>query len=119
MAAHKNIRIQFEIEGRRYEAVGFLNEEEESVNGNEMFARTANENGGAIVGEDYEDISKHRNELPTELRGYYLDTKQRRFDFPRDSFQYFNWHDRDGWYEGSCILGLELFDNCLVLRRCR
>ena len=71
--AHKDIRIEFEIEGRCFEAVGFLNEGGEwFVSGNEMLVRTAGEHNGVIDGEDTAFLSRHRDQLPIELQPYWL-----------------------------------------------
>ena len=71
---HKDIRIRFQIENRRYEAVGFLKKGEKSVSGWTMFRRTAKENGGAIGKKDWAFISKRRTQLPAKLCRYILVT---------------------------------------------
>lgn len=70
--AHKDIRIQFKVDGRRYEAVGFLDENESSISGDEMIRRTAGENGGAIRDEDGAFFSDHLAPLSRELWPYLL-----------------------------------------------
>lgn len=114
--AHKDIRITFELDGRRYEAAGFLNEGESSVDGDTMLSRTSGENGGVIGDDDEEFLSEHRSKFPKELRKYYLVTGRRR---PVDpwSVSCFCWYIR-GWFQGWGILGGQWYGSVLVLRRC-
>ena len=70
--AHKDIRVPFTVDGRNYEAVGFLNEGESPVSGDEMLKRTAGKNGGAIGGWDEEFLSKRLIKFPKELCPYVL-----------------------------------------------
>ena len=78
--AHRDIRIPFEIEVRKFEAVGFLNDDDvvdgvARVRGGIMFERTSHENGGAISGEDATFFFKHCwKQLPVELEPYFLVT---------------------------------------------
>lgn len=67
--------IQFEIDGRRFEAFGeFLETGETSVTGYEMLART--DKDGNVVGEaDLEFIRERFEKLPQELRHHDLVTK--------------------------------------------
>ena len=74
---HKDIRIPFEIEDRRYEAVGFLDENEKFVTGDVVLARTAGENNGAVTDEDALFIKDHVRLLAAELSEYHLVTNQR------------------------------------------
>lgn len=60
MAAHNTTMILFEIGGCKFEGVGFLNEGERSVDGDEMLTRTAVENHGAIGEEQKVKFSMHR-----------------------------------------------------------
>lgn len=112
MAAHRDIRIKFEIHGRQFEAVGFLGEGEFDVLGDEMLSRTQNENGGAIKGEDELYLRQRFTQLPQELAQYWLVTNERHLEDGRYiSCFYKNNH---GWY------GLNNYftDRCLVVRRC-
>jgi len=69
--AHKDICIKFEVDGRRFEAVGFLSDDETPVDGDEILRRIPN----AINKEDTIFLYNHRNEeWPYELRSYYLIT---------------------------------------------
>lgn len=82
--AHKEICIQFTLGGQAFEAVGFLDAEEESVSLDEVFRRT---NNGGIVGWDefplefparhptqFEFLMEHLLEIPKELEDYVLVT---------------------------------------------
>jgi hypothetical protein len=116
--SHKDIRIKFEIEGRRYEAVGFLGKSGALVGGDEMLKRTAVENGGAIGYEDEVFLWKRRARLPQELEPYWLVTNRRHPDFSREvscfDFNCNMWNcewrclDDRWWWNGLC----------LVVRRC-
>lgn len=76
--AHKDICIKFEVEGRNYEAVGFLEENESSVDGVEMLKRT----GGIIGDEDQVIIWKcPRHKLPQELKKYFFFTNRQGLDY--------------------------------------
>src|SRR3989344_3604067 len=116
MAAHKDIRILFEIDGHKSEAVGFLAELESSINGDEMLARTATENGGAIGDEDEAFLREHFGQLPESLRRYYLATNRRHPDYPR-YVSYFSWYG-DRWYQYGHWLDNQVNDYGLVVRRC-
>ncbi len=111
MTAHKDIKIQFEIDGRRYEAVGFLNEGERSVAGNELLLRV----NGVIGKEDVEFIAKHRRKMPmkslryyTLLTGYYVD---------QNHTACFFWFDRGCRYDLDWVVTRKNRD-CLMLRSC-
>ncbi|MDO8625866.1 MAG: hypothetical protein Q7K39_00185 [Candidatus Magasanikbacteria bacterium] len=71
---HYAIRIPFEIEGRCFEAVGFLRNDEAAVYNREAFVRTAGENGGPIKEEDEAFLLKHCAQIPWKLRPYWLIT---------------------------------------------
>lgn len=114
--AHKDIRIGFEIEGRRFEAVGFLNEGESSVLGDTMLERTAGENGGAIGDEDEAFLSERRAKFPAELRRYYLTTNRRHPGHPR-LVSCFSWYDVRWCQFWDCLV-YQWDGNVLVLRRC-
>jgi len=78
--AHKDIRIPFVIYdrvfnfNRRYEAVGFLEKDEWPISGGVMFARTSQENGGAIGKGDEEFLRVYIDYLPMNLSRYQLVT---------------------------------------------
>lgn len=119
--AHKDIRFKFELEGRRYEAVGFLKPGESQITGYAMLRRVSVENGGAVGEEEVRHICLHANKLPTGLRAYYLATNQR----PRSNRKlivgiYFD-KDVGEWHnEAQSLLNLKQFSkNVLVLRRCQ
>ena len=118
MTVHEDIRIPFEIEGRRFEAVGFLREKEGAVSGNEMLRRTAGENGGAIGEKDAVFFLERPIWLPVELQPYYLVTNRR---CPGRSQEvlcfYFNgyaWNRYQLWRR----LVNDWENHYLVLRRC-
>lgn len=115
MAAHKDIRILFTVEGRHYEAVGFLSEGEPPVGGDEMFSRTAAENGGAVGEGDEAFLSEHRDRLPESLRPYWLVTNRRNPDYPR----YVSCFGRSGnrWCQGWRWLDYKWYDYDLIVRR--
>jgi len=115
--AHKDVRIEFMVGDRRFEAVRFLKEGEVSVSGDEMLARTAGQNGGAIGEEDEKFLREHLGELPTKLRGYWLVTDRRSPDHPRD-VSCFVFFDGGGWCRDWDWLGGQWGDDGLVVRRC-
>lgn len=104
MRNHKDIRIRFTIrkgaEERRYEAVGFLNKGEVSINGDEMLARTAGKNGGAIDKDDSVFLREHIDQKPAKLKlwKYCLVTNWRIPNHPRSVLCFpfhgscWNWH---------------------------
>ncbi|MBI5254173.1 hypothetical protein HY932_00080 [Candidatus Falkowbacteria bacterium] len=115
---HKDIRIQFKIENRRYEAVGFLNEGEGPVSGSEMLKRTAGENGGVIGADDGDFLSWRRDQFPQELQKYILISNWENPGGPR-WVSYFDYNIKDGWYYFFGHLDFTPFgNNVLVLRRC-
>lgn len=116
--AHKDICIQFEIKGRRFEAVGcFLNEDDTMVTRNTMLERT--DRDGMIVGEeDWEFIYENRQDFPPELRDYFLVTKRPYPDRPT-RLSCFIWYNPFGkWFDFcSHYVDYQWDDNYLVLRR--
>ncbi len=113
--AHKDIRKQFEVKGRRFEAVGFLEEGEPSVDGDEMLKRTNGENGGVIGEEDEGYIGQYHDQLPVELQRYWLVTN--RFHNGQRHFLNLFWFydgrwDRD-WHE----LNRQWREHYIVVRR--
>jgi len=113
---HKDICIKFEVDGRQYEAVGFLNEDESSVDGHTMLSRTAGENGGAIGDDDETFLKERRDKFPEELRKYYLATGRRNPDDPC-VVSYFIWCS-GRWCQYWDGLGSRWRGFVLVLRRC-
>lgn len=114
---HKDIRIVFQIEDRRYEAVGFLKKGEKNVSAWTMFRRTAKENGGAIGEKDWVFISERRTQLPAELSPYILVTDCRDPDLYRYYFRVLC-HTKD-WYDDHCVLlpNNQFDKEFLVIRR--
>jgi len=107
--------ITFEIAGRQYEAVSFLNAGEPSVNGDTMVARTEGENGGGLGEDEGLFLWKHRKEWPAELKRHYLVCTKWRDPDPR-GVRFFGWSD-DDWYQGWGSLVSQWHDAELVLRR--
>lgn len=97
---HKKICITFELEGRLFEAVGFL-EAGEELSEEEILRRVADKNNGAIGRDDTDFISEHLHNLPQELRRYYLITGCFAKDKPRYLVHFFfcvnSWHKSRGW----------------------
>lgn len=128
MAAHKDIQIRFDVkdesagEVRKFEAVGFMNEDEDDVysivDGYEMLRRTASENGGAIGEEDDIFLSEFIHQLPVEFHEYLLVTNRRHPDNPR-IVSVFGWDWRDhGWNHSYGCLNEPWGKGALVVRRC-
>lgn len=117
IVAHRDIRIPFTIADRHYEAVGFLNEGEESVDADTMFVRTAMENGGAIGEEDDDYIWAHRDQIPTQLQGYWPATNRHNIpeQMPRHirCYGFYDGRWDRGWYGP----GNQWYDWNLVVRR--
>jgi len=114
--AHKDICIKFEEKGRRFEAVGFLDEGKTYVTGDEMLARTAGENGSAIGDEDEAFLWEYRDCWPNELRPYLL-VINRHGPGGQRRVSCFLWNG-DSWDEDWLWLGDCWFGSYLVLRRC-
>lgn len=89
---HKEIRIVFTVDGRSFNAVGFLEEGEPSVEGKIMLDRVAGERGGVIGEEDEDFLYKRAGKLPKELQEYHLVMGRR---FPGHQ-QYISCHYFDG-----------------------
>lgn len=71
---HDQIRIRFEVDGRQYEAVGFLRNTELNISGEEMFNRVPD----AIGEEDWSFLLlQHMDKLPAVLRWYALATNRK------------------------------------------
>ena len=118
--AHKDICIRFEIDGRRFEAVGFLNEGEISMSRVIMLERADKKNGGALVkDEDTVFLSERRIQFPTELQQYYLVTSC--CDAPTDPryILFFHWNVCDNkWRKALISPDDDWYHRTLVLRRC-
>ncbi len=117
--AHRDIRIPFEIEGRHFEAVGFLKDDESSVSYDTMLQCTAGENGGVIGKDDYTFLSQRLNQLPAKFRRYSLITAQ---PDPgggyNSSVSYFIWSNKKKWHDDWAGIAYKWSDKGLVLRRC-
>ncbi len=106
--------IEFEVDGRKYEAVGFLDPDEPSVDGYGMVARTDGENGGGLGKEDGKRIG---GDFPSELRPYDLVfTKWRDPDDNVASAVFFR-SKGSSWQQGTVWLGAKFTDTTLVVRR--
>ncbi|MBI5077195.1 hypothetical protein HZB94_02340 [Candidatus Falkowbacteria bacterium] len=118
---HKEIRIPFEIEGRKFEAVGRRKIDGFAVNmswsgtGDEAFQYASGENGGAIGEEDTLFIAERRYLLPQELRRCGLATNWHPTGDPRE-VMYFYFLD-DAWYMCRKSLDGRWYDWDLILRR--
>ncbi len=111
--ARKDIRIKFEVDGRRYEAVGgFLGEREKTVSRDTMFKRTDRENGGAIGEEDTKFLSERRHMFPKRLERYNLFSNVR----SASSGGICCFHMQCGKWSWGTLYG-RLDKRCLVLRR--
>lgn len=119
--AHKDIQILFTIDGRNYEAVGFLNEGEERISSDHMFARTANKNGGAIGTSDEQLLLDHQNKIPIELQDFSLIMNRRCIDDTLDNVSYIEFECRGKFWgrsRSSSRYGyVQLTRGYLVLRR--
>lgn len=112
---HKNIRIPFILGGRDFEAVGFIEENESSIDGDEMSKRT-NKNNKVIKKEvDWQFILEHLNELPKELDEYSLLTIRRHPEF-LDVICYLYRSVTYGWRENYYSYSYPWDNRWLVLR---
>lgn len=119
--AHKDIQIQFQVKGRCYEAVGFLNDGWWGVDGYYMLKHTDG-NGGAITEEDRNFLNEHRDLMPSEgeLRKY--DKLMTGACHPQsDGLIYFFSLYGNKWFSPELWLDLDesFCANVLVLRRRR
>ena len=77
---HADIDVRWEVEGRRYRVLGFLNKGEPSTLGNTAFERvTAKlEPGERVVktNEDWDQAYEDRHSIPSECEPYWLATKR-------------------------------------------
>ena len=115
MPTHQEIRISFELHGRRYEAVGFLPNGQSSVNVQEMFRLTDVEKGGAIGEDDETHFLKYRTELPNSLERYALVTKRALPGNPR-SYAYYRSYVRS-WSRDWLASEAKCTEMHLVVRR--
>lgn len=110
----KNIRLEFEIAVRRYEAISFLKDYEDGVDGNLMLLRTAR----AVDDKNADFLWRRREQFPMELQPFYLVTNKRKVSNHRKVWCFF--HSENKWQQGwSRIDGRwERKAFALVLRRC-
>ena len=110
---HAEICIPFEIDGEEFEAVGFLQEGEQSCLGEEAIRRCGDH---VVTSEaDWNLLYRNRAQLPTELESYVLVTGRPNPDSPRVvSSLYFVGF---GWYGGWSNLSYQWGRSCLVVRR--
>lgn len=115
MSPNETVRIQFEIndagERRLYEAVGFG--AHPAIISIDL---ASTENGGAIGGEDEEFLWKHRDQLPQELKRFWLLTNKHYAGPHRRGVQQFGWYGKEwrrrwAWFSGRRS------EYSLVLRR--
>lgn len=118
MSAHKSIRIPFIVGGRNYEAVGFLDEGESPVDGEELLRRTAGENGGAVGEEDDDFLRERFYHLPPELRPYKLVTSRPDPDHQLFISTFFFSFGERRWFQNWELLDDQRHDRYLVVRRC-
>lgn len=131
MPIHADIRIKFEVEDRKYEAVGFLQEGETSISGVEMLRRTDTENGGVIGDNDeafFREMDASINKLnanfldrrifkiPTELRPYFL-VINRRLPTASQFVSLLAAEGRWWWHQRSCWKSCSFTASYLVVRR--
>lgn len=114
---HKDICFQFTLGGEAFEAVGFLEAGEDSVQGTVALSRT--DNGHLLKSEeDWRFVYEHRYELPRELWVYWSVTARPDPDDPHRVFSLFHdFYDGDRWYYGWYDLDHRWNRNNLVLRR--
>jgi len=129
--AHKDICVRFELGGQQFEAVGFLEEGEESVLKEEALRRC--DNGALIVEkEDFDFIFRYRRELPREKYQTRLVTGVQTPDFPSGCIMIFKqqgppfdvWVNMKTWNEwfthwlgNSWWSGMSINTTALVIRR--
>lgn len=114
---HKEIKKLFAAKNRRYEAVGFLEKNEPAVSSEEMFARTAGENGGAIGEEDGEFLNQNCDQFPTQLWRGWLVTNQRKPDNEEMVACFAYDGTKRKWRRFWHWLGYEWINTFLVVRR--
>jgi hypothetical protein len=135
---HDKIRIQFTVGQRRFEAVGFLRDNEVRLDVETMLERIAVENGGVIGNDDANYIWTWRTQLPAKLRRYglvYGKPRGRRGDRGVPIFRWVTVNPTDkvsfalakeggldrvlpsGWSKGKENMVGGCYDSTLVLRR--
>ena len=113
MSTHAEIRIPFTVDGRNFEAVGFLREGEPSVSGDEMLRRVPD----AIGEEDAKFLDeRYGQDWSRDLWPYWLATAWRGPAYPR----YVRFFDRygGGWDRCWSYLDDQWHVCVLVVRRC-
>lgn len=115
MSSHRDIRISFEIKGRRYEAVGFLDDNEGGISQGEIANRTNSDFKAVRRVSEIQFFVTAQGRLPRELRKYYLIT----FRGSEDSQNGFCClcFENGGWNEYWMDLGECWTRKFLVLRR--
>lgn len=119
--AHKDTRILLEVEGRRFVVLGFLNDKEGEISGDEMLRRTDGENDKAIDEDDFSFLEKHARKFLDQWQvligyGHWLMTHRRD---PEDS-RYISCFCGSGQMIGEWVtfsLKIPVFADCFVLRR--
>lgn len=113
---HKDICVGFPLGGRTFEAVGFLADWEESVQGEEALRRA--DNGELIRSEeDWQFVHEHRGEFPRLLEVYCLATARPE---PQDCINRVSVFRYDDvmWCSSSRSIFLQQWDRqMLILRR--
>lgn len=109
---HADICIHFELGGQRFEAVGFLGKDEDYILGEEAIQRVDNSH---IIrsDEDWRFIYQNRQNIPSELHGFWLVTARPDPDVPRNvsclaryvGEWYGHWNYLDGrWVRDGLVL---------------
>lgn len=120
--AHADIRITFEVEGRRFEAVGFFKEGDRFVDGNEMFSRTLRGQFGTrelLETDDFWSWPTNWETWPESLRPYRLTTGVDP-DFPCLRMPLYYWGTENGrsqWFHSWFWNNQEVDSSFLVVRR--
>lgn len=112
--ANKYLRIPFEVEGRRYEAIGNYKEGYPHCFVDEALRRAEDENGGAIKGEEETWLRERHAKFPRELDPYTLITGKRHSEYPDLISILSRSRDRCGWMEKVSIFRTRH----LIVRRC-
>lgn len=114
--AHKDICIKFEREGRRFEAVGFLEEGEPAVYSDDIIRRTDLDGNVLKSSEDYDFLCCATGKFPQELSSYHLFTMIRLLGNPEPKYLCFSPYNNT-WLDGWMPLWRWFGADFLVLRR--